>query len=82
MDADKIHRAMAVLVFLITEDLTDIELAALNNVAQCDFDPHGRVFDYEKVKDLFSERDGTRMHEEVKQALATVVMRRLGQSGS
>jgi hypothetical protein len=60
-------------------DLSDIELAVLNNVAQLDQDPHGRLFDYEKVKELFTERNGERMHEETKVALADVVNIRLGE---
>ena len=72
------QKARYVTVALVCQELSDIELAVLNNVAQCDFDPHGRLFDYERVKHLFTEAGGTQMHEETKQALAMVVGRRLG----
>jgi hypothetical protein len=57
--------------------LTDLELAALNNVVQLDMDPHGRIFDYNKVAGLFSEANGTRAHSMTKDALATIVLKRL-----
>jgi hypothetical protein len=56
--------------------LTDLELAALNNVVQLDMDPHGRIFDYNKVAGLFSEANGTRAHSMTKDALATIVLKR------
>lgn len=69
--------AMATVVGVICQELSDIELVILNNVARCDFSPHGRKFDYEKVKSLFTEDGGERMHEETKLALARVVGLRL-----
>ena len=72
------NKAMYAVVALITKDLSDLELAVLNNVAQADFDPKGRLFDYERVKHLFTEADGTRIHPDTKEALAMVVNRRLG----
>lgn len=78
MKDEKMRQIMAVIVSLTCNELTDIELAVLNNVAQLDQSPHNRLFDYEKVKELFTERDGTRMHEETKIALAAVVIKRLG----
>jgi hypothetical protein len=68
---------MAIAVNVATKELTDLELAALNNVAQVNMDPRGRIFDYDDVKHLFTEMNGTRMHEETKRALALVVNRRL-----
>ncbi len=65
------------IVALICKDLSDLELAVLNNVAQTDFNPKGRLFDYERVKHLFTEDNGTRMHDDIKDALAAVVLRRL-----
>jgi hypothetical protein len=66
-------------VYLVCSHLTDDELAALNLVAQLNMDPHNRVFDYNRVAHLFTERNGTRMHEETKNALARVVNMRLGE---
>jgi hypothetical protein len=42
-------------VAITVQPLSDLELAVLNNVAQTDGDPRGRMFDYEKVKTLFTE---------------------------
>jgi hypothetical protein len=64
-------------VAMYTNELTDLELAALNNVVQLDMDPHGRIFDYNKVAGLFSEANGTRAHSMTKDALATIVLKRL-----
>lgn len=59
------------------KELSDIELAALNTIAQLDLDPHNRLFDYEKVKHLFTEENGTQMHTETKIALAAIANIRL-----
>lgn len=72
------NKAMYAAVPLICKDLTDMELAVLNNVARNDFDPQGKLFDYERVERLFTEDGGTRMHNDTKDALAVVVLRRLG----
>jgi hypothetical protein len=70
--------ATALTVKLICNNLTDDELAALNLVAQLDSNPHKRAFDFEKVAPLFTQHNGTRMHDETKKALAAVVRARLG----
>lgn len=70
-------KEMYTVVAVVCKDLSDIELAVLNNVAQCDFNPKGRLFDYDRVKHLFTEDNGTKMHSETKDALAAVVLRRL-----
>ncbi len=72
-----VQHPVVALVEVMCVDLSDLELAVLNNVAQLDGNPHNRVFDYEKVSALFTERDGTRMHDETKDALAVVVNNRL-----
>lgn len=77
MDTDKIKAMMTATVSMTCDQLTSQELAVLNIVAQLDGSPYGRIFDYEKVKALFTAADGTRMHEETKLALAEVVSRRL-----
>jgi hypothetical protein len=79
MNQNQMREIMIKTVMLTCDELSDIELAVLNNTAQMDMDPHGRLFDYEKVKGLFTERSGTRMHEETKVALASVVNIRLGE---
>jgi len=63
-------------VKLACTNLTDLELAAINKAAQADFDPRP-VMGYEKVKHLFTETDGLRMHNDIKEALAVVVLERL-----
>lgn len=68
----------ASVVLLICDKLTDEELIALSLVAQFGGSPHGREFDYEKVKSLFTEANGTKMHDETKLALAVVVNKRFG----
>ena len=80
MDEQKMRQTMSIIGDMVTENLDDLELAVLNNAAQLDMDPRGRLFDYDKVKSLFDvvETNGMpRMHEETKIALAVVVNRRL-----
>lgn len=62
---------------LITNELSNDELLALNLVAALDTDPRNRLFDYEQVRPLFTEANGTRMHSETKRALAQIVTQRL-----
>jgi len=76
MNEQEMKQTMAINVDITTKDLTDLELAELNNVVQLDMDPHGRIFDYDKVEALFTI-NGVRTHEETKAALAMVVNRRL-----
>ncbi len=63
-------------VALICVELTDDELIALNLVATLDGNPQGRLFDYQKVKPLFTEHNGKRMHSATKDALAALVKQR------
>jgi hypothetical protein len=79
MSEQQMQAIMASAVHVACSHLTDDELAALNLVAQLDIDPHNRVFDYNRVAHLFTERNGTKMHEETKNALAQVVNMRLGE---
>jgi hypothetical protein len=78
MDVREMKTNTYIIVDMATEELTNLELAVLNNVAQLNLDPRNRLFDYEKVKSLFTQDNGMQMHEETKSALATVVGRRLG----
>jgi hypothetical protein len=61
------------------EDLTDAELAALNEAVQTGRDPHS-IGGYPKISDLFTENGGSRMHRETRVALAAVTLSRLMQS--
>lgn len=79
MDEQEMKKFMDISIDMETRELTNLELAALNIVAQLNEDPRGRLFDYEKVKGLFTEDNGTRMHVETKMALAIVVNERLNQ---
>jgi hypothetical protein len=74
----ELRNIMRASVAIVCQGLTDLELAVLNNVAQLDGDPRGRLFDYSKVAMLFDQANGTRMHEETKRALAAIVNARLG----
>lgn len=78
MNEQEMKGIMFVNVDMITEGLTNLELAMLNIVSQLNEDPHGRLFDYDKVSPLFTENKEKRMHKETKTALAAVVNRRLG----
>ncbi|HTP10539.1 MAG TPA: hypothetical protein VMP08_19935 [Anaerolineae bacterium] len=64
------------IVWLATEDLTDAELVALNEVAQTRSDPHS-IGSYSQMRDLFTEDNGRRMHRETRRALAAVTLSRL-----
>jgi len=57
-------------VALTCKDLSDIELNTLHICMQLDQDPRGRIFDYENVKSLFTESNGTKAHAEVKECVA------------
>jgi hypothetical protein len=61
-----------------TEDLTDAELAALNEAVQTGRDPHS-ISGYPKISDLFTENGGTRMHRDTRVALAAVTLSKLTQ---
>lgn len=76
MNEQEMQKMMYNTVDIATQELTDLELAVLFNVASLDADPHGKVFDYDKVKGLFTE-GGIRMHQVTKDALAVVVSQRL-----
>lgn len=69
--------AIRAVVDLACKDLTNEELAVLHLVSITDDSPHGRLFDYNKVKPLFTEANGTRMHSMTKEALAVIVGQRL-----
>lgn len=73
----ELHQSMIAMVALTCNRLSDLELATLNLTAQLNQDPYGRIFDYEEVKILFTEQNGTRMHDETKDALTAIVMQRL-----
>ncbi len=77
MNDQEMRQIMATTVAATTGELSDIELTVLSIVAQTDQSPHGRKFDYDAVKHLFTENDGTKMHSETKIALAAVVQSRL-----
>jgi len=77
MDEKTMRQIMFKSVSDTCDELTDQELAALNIVAQFGDSPFFRIFDYEKVKALFTVGDGTQMHSETKQALSAVTKARL-----
>jgi hypothetical protein len=67
------------IVSVATEDLTDAELVALNDVVQSGRDPQS-IGGYPMISDLFTENCGTQMHRETRIALAAVTLTRLTQS--
>ena len=74
-----LRRTMYAVVSLATADLTDLELAVLNNVAQMGGDPRATLGS-EKYLHLFDSTDANgkpRMNDVTKNALAQVVLRRL-----
>lgn len=80
MDESQMRLNMIVAVNMTTKKLSDSELAALGRVALTDQDPHGKIFNYEVVKTLFG-KDG-KMHKETKDALVSVIERRIGSTTS
>ena len=77
MTEQDVQATLRAQVAIVTNDLSDADLAALNIAAQLDYEPRNRPW-YAQVKSLFTEQDGTRMHAETKRALAAVVLRRIG----
>jgi hypothetical protein len=67
------------IVSAATEDLTDAELAALNEAVQTGRDPRS-LGSYPKISDLFTAEGGTRMHRETRVALAAISLSRLTQA--
>lgn len=53
-----------------------LELATLNNCAQLDMNPNGRIGS-DKWARLFTEENGTRVAPEAKDVLAQIVLERL-----
>jgi hypothetical protein len=76
MNEQQMQAIMASAVQVACSNLTDDELVALNMVAQLNMDPTTHAF-YSKAAHLFTERNGTKMHEETKNTLARVVNMRL-----
>ncbi len=79
MTDEQLHRTMYAVVAVATADLSDLELAVLNNVAQLDGDPRVTLGS-EKYLHLFDTKDANgkpRMASETKNALAAVVLNRL-----
>lgn len=56
------EKMVIVLATMTINELTDDELAALNLAVQLDADPR-RVLGYEKAVSLFTEGNGTRIHD-------------------
>lgn len=79
MTETELHQIMYAVVSLATQELSDLELAVLNNVAQLDGDPRGKLGS-EKYLHLFDTVDASgkpHMSGETKDALASVVLQRL-----
>jgi hypothetical protein len=74
-DEQQMQVRMAASVAMAVQGLTDEELEVLSSCVQLDQDPHGRIFDYEKVSSLFTENG--KMRPATKEALAQAVELRL-----
>jgi len=77
MNRDIIHNQLAVAAEIATRGLKTDELVSLNLVASSGLDPHDRLFDYEAVKHLFTEGEGTKCHAAVREAISLATMKRL-----
>jgi hypothetical protein len=73
---NNIHYGVIAGTKLITNKLTDEELAALYNAVSFGFDPK-HVMGYDKAKGLFTEQDGTKMHSDTLKAFESIVEQRL-----
>jgi hypothetical protein len=80
MNQSELDATMRASVAMVTQGLTDDELAALSLCAQLDSDPRGRLFTYEDVRPLFDQDNGLKMHSETKKALLAVTRARFGRA--
>ena len=64
-------------VALACRQLADEQLAALNLAVQAGWDA-SNLSGYEHIAGLFTEANGTQMHEDAKVAFAKVALKRLG----
>lgn len=63
-------------VKMFTDKLTNLELAAIGNVALTGTNPKG-VMGYDKVAPLFTAFGGTKMHSDALDALVAIIDERL-----
>lgn len=73
---NNIHYGVIAGTKLITDKLSDQELAALFNAVSVGFNPKP-VMGYDKAKGLFTEQDGTKMHSDTLKAFESIVEQRL-----
>jgi hypothetical protein len=76
MHEEQLHAIMSSQVAVSCADLAPDEWAALSLAVQLDMDARGRA-GYEKVRHLFTEAGGTRMHDETKRAFLNLAYRQL-----
>jgi len=76
MNEQELRAVMYSAVAVAVKELSDAELAGLNLTVQLGGDPRDKPW-YEKVKYLFDQDNGMKMHEETKAALVAVVLKRL-----
>jgi hypothetical protein len=76
MNNISIHPAILITTKIVTDRLSDGELAALYLAASWGSDPRG-VAGYDTARSLFTEEHGTRMHSATLLALASIVNDRL-----
>jgi hypothetical protein len=68
--------AILQIVAVATADLSDSELVDMNQIVQIHGDPR-RTTGYLKLRDLFTQGGGTRLHPATQQALAALTLDRL-----
>ena len=74
-DDDEVSEPVLRVMRVLCSRLTDKEFAGFNIVAQLGQNPRG-IAGYEKVKDLFTEDDGTQVNIELRKALLIIAQER------
>lgn len=73
----EIHFAVVAATHMVTNMLSDAELAAIGLATLTGIDPRP-VLGYKKASSLFSENNGTRMHRDTLAVLEQIIDERLG----
>lgn len=77
MAEQQMKQIMIAAANMVCDELTDSELAGVGMVGLLGSDPRAKRW-YEKAKPLFTEQNGTRMHEVTREAVSRIIDARLG----
>ena len=77
MNEQEMKQIMMNVAAMVCNELDDAELAGVGMVGILGTDPRTRRW-YEKAKPLFTEQNGTRMHELTREAVNRIAEARLG----